>query len=82
MTDHAAEARTILASFDPTARPAEAAMAHATLALADEQRTANLVALYALTGPEFDIEDLDYSALRADITARLGLTPTTPASDS
>lgn len=84
MTDHAAEARKIMSAELAVPRDqvgifaVQAAQVHATLALAEEQRTANLVAFYGLTGPEFDIEDLDYSALRVSILTRLGLTPTTP----
>lgn len=83
MTDHAATAMsyleaTVIDTYGDHDRKAAIAQVHATLALVEEQRTASLIAFYGLTGPEFDVEDLSYNALRADILARLGLTPTTP----
>lgn len=68
MTDHAAEAHALIRQSDPAL-----AQVHATLALAEEQRTANLIAFYDLAPFGTDTE-----ALRADIRTRLGLTPTTP----
>lgn len=88
MTDHAAEAREALIAWEETVGEAwreqmlpAVAQVHATLALADEQRTANLIA--ALTaqiptgGTPVALAEA-YTSLRHEIAARLGLTPTTP----
>ena len=48
------------------------AQAHATLALAFEQRTANLIALFDANG-EKGLHEIDYPALRNLILTRLGL---------
>ena len=45
----------------------------AALALAYEQRTANLAALYNLGGPDSILTGLDYGALATQIKERLGL---------
>lgn len=76
MTDHAAEARGDLAWADSYQKGSDVALStymaaraqvHATLALAEEQRTANLIALF----------DMGATDAGPDILARLGLTPTT-----
>lgn len=85
MTDHAAEARRILDAPGIVTRDNEArqnaaeAQVHATLALAEEQRTANLIA-YLSVGPAPTTLDgrLGQARIRHEIAARLGLTPTTP----
>lgn len=83
MTDHAAEARRILEAPGLVTRDDEArqnaaeAQVHATLALADEQRTANLLALVAFRASKGTTTGLDSEALLS-VFARLGLTPTTP----
>lgn len=52
------------------------AQVHATLALADEQRTANLIAWLAMRSTDGIVaSDTD---VFLDVAARLGLTPTTP----
>ena len=84
MTDHAAEARDTLDMWTDVPFPdnddqerarqylAEAQV-HATLALAEEQRTANLISMFVVS-----LGEDRQGALYADILARLGLTPTTP----
>lgn len=47
-------------------------------ALVEEQRTANLIALFDMGGPDATIQGIDYAEVRDTILARLGLTPTTP----
>lgn len=81
MIDHAAEARELLGADTPAEEAVEllmAAQVHATLALADEQRTANLIAVLT-TERRTPLESADQAtALQGQILARLGLTPTTP----
>lgn len=85
MTDHAAEARGDLAWADSYQKGSDVALStymatraqvHATLALADEQRTANQIAWLALRSADGIVaSDTD---VFLDVAARLGLTPTTP----
>lgn len=84
MTDHAAEARGNLVWADsyqegPEVRlamyMAARAQVHATLALAEEQRTANLIAWLAFRSTDGIVaSDTD---VFLDVAARLGLTTTT-----
>ncbi|MFF2493215.1 hypothetical protein [Agromyces sp. NPDC058064] len=74
--DHAAEADRLLASFQTENRPAEAAQAHATLALAEQQRIANLIALSAVADlggdPATRLDDLRVG-LAGEVWEGLGL---------
>lgn len=59
------------------------AQAHATLALAEEQRTANLITFFKNAGAPVTVTGAEaQAAITADIRARLGLTPTAPGSES
>lgn len=86
MTDHAGAARARLGwvedwqsregDSDATQiSNALSAQVHATLALADEQRTANLIAFVANNAAALTHEQVEARAL---VRARLGFTPTTP----
>lgn len=88
MTDHAAEARSHIDLWSDIPFPddddqeqarqhLDMAQVHATLALAEEQRTANLLALVAFRASKGTTTGLDSEALLS-VFARLGLTPTTP----
>lgn len=90
MTDHAAEAREALDAWGIVPLPAPGtdeqevarqsiavAQVHATLALVEEQRTANLLALVAFRASKGTTTGLDSEALLS-VFARLNLTPTTP----
>lgn len=85
MTDHAAEtamsylAATVIDTHGDDDRKVAIAQVHATLALVEEQRTANLIA--ALAG-NVVLAHEEHTRLVAEIIARLGLTPTTPGSES
>lgn len=80
MTDHAATAMsyleaTVIDTYGDHDRKAAIAQVHATIALVEEQRTANLIAWLAFQmstkrGIDHDMAD--------QIAASLGLTPTTP----
>lgn len=77
MTDHAAEARRLLTQETPAEDIAEvlaAAQVHATLALAEAQETANLIAFWGALGPGTSRK----KDVGMAVFARLGLTPTTP----
>lgn len=52
-----------------------AAQVHATLALVEEQRTANLIRLYDMGGANSIFAGLDYSALSDQILTRLNVLP-------
>lgn len=89
MTDHAAAAQTALDIWSEYPFPSDdqqeiarqhlaEAQVHATLALVEEQRTANLI---ALTAVEHDHYAGPSSGLLETIRARLGLTPTTPSQE-
>lgn len=88
MTDHAAEARALVnaaTEADPGADRDDIrtilnfAQVHATLALVEEQRTANLIALLTAASKATSVEALKQRvAVEDEILARLGLTPTTP----
>lgn len=80
-TDHAAEARRVLGNFphEDLMSNTDAlawAQVHATLALVEQQRIANLVAIYGATA---EVEDgyksvgVDYGHLSAEIREALGL---------
>lgn len=90
-TDHAAVAREYIASAIAavTAAPAGTgallAQAHATLALVEQQRIANLIALgYGHTSPSWDVvgearralverRSADHHQLRSEVAAALGI---------
>lgn len=87
MTNHAAEARSNLSAAEagdwekdtgPTFEHIAlmAAQVHATLALADEQHTANLIA--CLAAGFFIGHDFEDTAWADEVYPRLGLTPITP----
>lgn len=91
MTDHAAEARRLLdlptpAEADIVVLDLAEAQVHATLALVEQQRTANLIAQRAylvglVNGTGRSLSQLakeEFSAIEVEVDARLGLTPTTP----
>lgn len=75
--DHAAEARTILSSnkavpgVDGVANAVEA-QAHATLALATEQRTANMIALLATGRGTPQMRERLLAAVAADLDPKGG----------
>lgn len=80
MTNHAATAMTYLEvteadTYTNDDRRTAIAQVHATLALAEEQRTANLIALMAI---EVQAHGASPRWLLNDVEDRLGLTPTTP----
>lgn len=80
MTDHAATAMsyleaTVIDTYGDHDRKAAIAQVHATLALVEEQRTANLIAAWAQMSPSLR-KHRDTLAER--VATRLGLTPTTP----
>lgn len=56
----------------------EERMVCAIEALVEEQRTANLIAVFDMGGPDAIVPGIDYAEVRDAIRTRLGLTPTTP----
>ena len=75
--DHAAAARKLLARYENASLhiiEATAAQAHATLALVEQQRIANLIALgYKYYGSREDTEGAYANLLKLEIRTALGL---------
>lgn len=81
--DHAAKARKLLARYENASLhiiEATAAQAHATMALAEQQRIANLIALmssdegaYVINGNSHSYKPDNWEPIRREIRVALGL---------
>lgn len=76
--DHAAEAKKILEDLEPhrgqnLELDSQLVQAHATLALVEQQRIANMIALFAAPNTESLFDEYEWSDITGEIVGGLGL---------